>query len=157
MFSGPPLPLLPTLPLHQLLTEAREPGLLGAWVRGCSRTLHLHETGTQTSRIIIGSDLGYLLAHCGRVALREGHVLVVLPAEVVIRWRTLQVVTSSPYLPGLEQLSTIFAGLRSTPTGLKMPVGGSSPEEFLAELLVRGVQIVGSSIMYTPSDPRLGN
>ena len=151
MFSGPPLPLLPTLPLTELLIQAGQPGALGAWMRGCSRTLQLQEHGSQIRRIIVSSDLGFLLAHCSHVALREGRDLVILEAETVIRWRTLQVVTSSPYLPGSEQLATLFPGIRSDGTRLDIPVGDHPPELVLAELRARGVQIVGTSMQYTPS------
>jgi hypothetical protein len=150
MFSGPPLPLPPELPLIQLRGYAQMPGILGAWVRGCAHKLRIVDSAG-ARQILVSSDLGLLLGRCNRVALREGQEPVVLEVEVVIQWRTLQIVTATPYLPGLDRLSVLFPGLRSGPTGLMVPILTRSPEEVLAECLSHGMQVNGSRVVYSVS------
>src|SRR3954451_14713915 len=112
MSSGPPLQLPPDLPLHSLFPFAAPPGLLGAWVRESRCAVHLYEADAGvTGRVLVSHDLGYLLGRCSRIALREGENLVVLPADSVIQWRALEVVTTSPYLRGIERLRALFPGL----------------------------------------------
>jgi hypothetical protein len=156
MFSGPPLPLPHDIPLHQLLTHARQPGTLGAWVRGSVRTLHLYESASGGShRLLIGPDLGHLLSRCDRVALREGTHPVVLDAEAVIRWRVLQVVTATPHLPSLERLHEIFPGAHLDSSGFQVAISSGTPEHVLAECLTRGIPVRESRIIYhAPTPPR---
>ena len=156
MLSGPPLPLPHNIPLHQLLAYARQPGTLGAWVRGSVRTLHLYESASGAShRLLIGPDLGHLLSCCDRVALREGTNPIVLDAEAVIHWRTLQVVTSSPYLPGLERLHEIFPGAHLNSSSFQIAISSRTPEDVLAECLIRGIPVRESRIIYdAPAPPR---
>jgi hypothetical protein len=156
MLSGPPLPLPHDIPLHQLLAHARQPGTLGAWVRGSVRTVHLYEAASgATHRLLIDPDLGHLLSRCNRVALREGNQPVVLDVEAVIRWRTLQVVTSSPYLPGLQQLHEIFPGAHLNSSGFQVAISSRTPEDVLAECLTHGIPVRESRIIYhAPTPPR---
>src|SRR3954470_17304006 len=106
MLSGPPLPLPLSTPLQQILTYARHPGILGAWVRGSSQIIHLYETGNGAiGRLLVDADLGNLLSRCEQIILRQGAEVVVLDASTVIQWRAVQVVTATPHLPGLERLS----------------------------------------------------
>jgi hypothetical protein len=154
MFSGPPLPLQPDLPLSRLFSRVYSPGALGAWVR-CARN-HVRIWGTGKSarrRVLVSADLGFLLGRCSHVALREGTAAIVLEAEAVIRWRTLQVATATPYLSGLQRLSAQFPGLHSDDTGLLVPLRTGSPEEVLAECLASGVQVTGSRIVYCLPPP----
>lgn len=152
MFSGPPLPLSPDLPLSRLLAHANPPGTLGAWVRGSARELRIVGIGRADSRrVLVSGDVGFLLGRCSRVALREGSEVVVLASELIIHWRALQVVTSAPYLPGLERLKAMFPGLQSNPTGFQVPIQANSPEEVLAECLAHGMQVTGSQIVYSPN------
>jgi hypothetical protein len=156
MLSGPPLPLPPDIPLHQLLPHASQPGTLGAWVRGSVRTLHLYEAGIgATHRLLIDPDLGHLLSLCTRIALRVGTQPIVLGAEAIIRWRTLQVVTSSPYLPGLLLLHEIFPGARLNRSGFQVAVSSETPEHVLAECLSHGIAVRESRIIY--DDPPAGS
>jgi hypothetical protein len=156
MLSGPPLPLPHDIPLHQLLACARQPGTLGAWVRGSVRTLHLYESASGAShRLLIGPDLGHLLSRCDRVALREGGRAVVLDAEAVIRWRVLQVVTATPHLPPLERLDEIFPGAQLNSSGFQVAMSSRSPEHILAECLTHGIPVRESWIIYdAPAPPR---
>ena len=149
MLSGPPLPLPHDIPLHQLLTYARQPGTLGAWVRGSVRTLQLYESASGGShRLLIGPDLGHLLSRCDRVALREGAHPVVLDADAVIRWRVLQVVTGTPHLPPLERLNEIFPGARLDSPGFQVAISSRTPEDVLAQCLTHGIPVRESRIIY---------
>ena len=148
MFSGPPLPLPPDLPLRELLAYAASHGTLGAWMRGCRNGLRLYDAGESRCRVLISPDLGLLLGRCSHIALREGTELVVLEAERLIQWRTLQIVTATPFLPGLERLSTMFPGAHLDPSGFQVPIPASSPEEVLGECLTHGIPVSGTRILY---------
>ena len=149
MLSGPPLPLPHDIPIHQLLAYARQPGILGAWVRGSVRTLHLYESASGGSRrLLIDPDLGHLLSRCDRVALREGGRAVVLDAEAVIRWRVLQVVTATPHLPPVERLNEIFPGAQLSRSGFQVAMSSQTPEHILAECLTHGIPVRESWIIY---------
>ncbi len=150
MFHGPPLPLSPDVPLSELLAFARPPRQLGAWIRGSISRLHVRRVPHDSRTVLASSDLGFLLGRCGDVALREGDRTVVLASEAVIEWRALQIVTATPYLPGLDRLEGLFPGLRSTTRGFLVPVGKDSPEEVLALFLEEGVQVSGSCVVYQP-------
>jgi hypothetical protein len=148
MFSGPPLPLQLDLPLDFLLDNVRVSEILGAWVK-CSTQLRLHNATRTGGRILVSADLGFLLGRCNRVALREASTPVILDADTVIRWRTLQVITGLPYLPGIERLARQFPGIiRSGPLEVLIPIATGSPEEVLAECLAAGMQISGSRVVY---------
>ena len=99
--------------------------------------------------MLASSDLGFLLSRCDNVALRAGERLVVLEAEKVIHWRTLQVATATSYLPGVNRLRAQFPGLRPDAGGLVVPIKTRSPEEVLAECLAIGIQVAGSRIVYS--------
>src|SRR5438094_780627 len=136
MFSGPPLPLRPDVPLSRLFSRVCSSGALGAWVRCARNEVRIWGTGQSAGcRVLVSADLGFLLGRCSHVALREGTAAIVLEAEVVIQWRTLQVVTATPYLSGLERLSAQFPGLHADGAGLLVPLPTGSPEEVLAECL----------------------
>jgi hypothetical protein len=154
MFSGPPLPLPPNLPLRWLSEHARLPGALGAWVRESTRTLEIHYSSK--SCLLIGPDLGLLLGRCSRVALREGTEPVVLAVDRLIQWRALQVVMATPFLPGPERLGAILRGAHVDPTGFRIPLGTCSPEQVLAECVAHGIEVAGSRIIYwlPPTLPR---
>lgn len=149
MFSGPPLPLTPELPLRELLANAHPPGPLGVWVKPCGCTLRVHQLSSPGRWILASSDLGFLLTRCNHVALREGKGLTVLRAERVIHWRAVQVATATPYLPGLARLQALFPGLVSTASGFLVPVGKESPEEVLALCIEEGLRVSGSRIVYS--------
>ena len=153
MFLGPPLPLSPDLPLTELLACARPPGPLGAWVRPCIRALQVYQLSPVARRCVLASpDLGFLLARCQYVAVREGEQLIVLEAETVIQWRALQVATATPYLPGLARLQALFPGLHATTNGFLVPVRKESPEEVLALCLEEGMRVTGSRIVYSGAE-----
>ncbi|MEP7227867.1 MAG: hypothetical protein ABI785_10935 [Gemmatimonadales bacterium] len=151
MFLGPLLPVSPDLPLRELLDSARPRGLLGVWVRPCVRTLRACHLSPPARRWLLASpDLGFLLARCDHVAVREGERLVLLEAETIIYWRALQVATATPYLPGLARLQALFPGLHATTNGFLVPVRKECPEEVLALCVEEGVRVTGSQIVYSP-------
>lgn len=150
MLSGPPLPLHNNLRLADLVALAGDSTGVGAWVRSGSRqaALHLICQG-RSNRILVSSDLGRLLRWCQRIAVRAGPRPLVLDAELLLQWRTLQVITAMPYLPALERLKDQFPGLRVLPgSGLAVPIGAGSPEAVLAELLSGGIEVSGSRVVY---------
>jgi hypothetical protein len=156
MFSGPPLPLADDLPLNQLALITQDLTHFGAWVRGRSREQRLYiRAPGRCCRVLISADLGALLRSCRHVVVREGTRALVLDADVLIQWRTLQVVTATPYLPGIEQIKAQFPALQLTPDGLSVPIRGCSPESVLAECLARGIQVSGSTIIYDADLTRL--
>ena len=101
--------------------------------------------------MVISDDLGVLLRSCGHVILREGSQPIVIDAAMVIQWRTLQVITATPYLPGLESLKAQFPEIQLHPAGLSVPIRAWSPEFVLAECLAHGIQVAGSRVVYHPS------
>jgi hypothetical protein len=117
-------------------------------MRSCRHAAHLHDTGGSRLQILISPDLGFLLGRCSHVALREGDELVILEAERLIEWRTLQVVTGTPFLPGLKRLHAMFPGAHLDPNGFQVPISAQSPEEVLAECLTHGIPVSGSRIVY---------
>lgn len=157
MFQGPLLPLSPDVTLRDLLGHGRQPGHIGAWIRGGVYRIHIHKVPARSRCSVLASaDLGFLLRRCEEVAVRAGDCTIVLASEVVIQWRALQVATATPYLPGLDHLRTLFPGLRSTPNGFLVPVAKQSAEEVLAFCLEEGMQVRGSRVVYQPRDlPRL--
>lgn len=150
MFVGPPLPLPGTTRLPELLAHAQTSGVLGAWVRGCSPVQRVYELRHPAGgRVIAGPDLGFLLARCHRVVVRQGEVPLVLDAETVIQWRALQVATAMPYLPGLGRLRDLYSDLESCENALLIPLRRRTPEEVLAQCLREGLQVTGSHIVYS--------
>ena len=155
MFSGPPLPLLPDLPLNWLIAGGavqRSPdpasGLLGAWFRSCHHPAYLHHTGRSSRPILVSPDLGFLLRHCNHVVVRQGKEPIMLETERLIEWRALQVVTGTPCLPKLERLQAMFPRARLRPDGFQVPISTRSPEDVLAECLTHGVPVAATRIVY---------
>jgi hypothetical protein len=155
MLHGPPLPLSTRHSLSELLAHARPSESLGAWVRGCSRGQHIVRIGRAAAcRVLASPDLGFLLNRCDRVLVREGELPVVLDAETLIAWRSLQVATATPYLPGLERLKAVFPGLCASEMTMLVPLGAHDPEEILACCLAEGIQVTGSCVVYpAPTQP----
>jgi hypothetical protein len=151
MLTGPPLPLPLDLPIKQLLALTYVHFSVGAWVRDGPRELRLRLTGAgRRSRILISRDLGLLLRRCRRIVLRQESEAVVLEAEVLIRWRALQVVTGIPCLPGPQLLREIFPEAYFEETGFSMPILEHVPEEVLAECITHGIPVAESRIVYDP-------
>jgi hypothetical protein len=150
MCSGPPLPLSPDFPVHQLLSLVGQRQRAGAWVQGAGSAHRLIITAHgHCSAVIIGEDLGELIQCCDQIVLRGGIGAFVVASKAVMRWRALQVVTDRPQLPGPERLREIFPGAEIDSTGFKVPLESCSPEELLASCLARGIQVANTWIVYS--------
>ena len=150
MLHGPPLPLSTRHSLSELLAHACPSESLGAWVRGCSRGQHIVRIGCAAAcRVLASPDLGFLLNRCDRILVREGEVPVVVGAEALIAWRSLQVATATPYLPGLERLRLLFPDIDFNEKALLIPLGIRCPEEVLASCLAEGIPVAGSRVVYS--------
>jgi hypothetical protein len=149
MFAGAPLPLSPDVPLGHLLALSSRADPLGAWVSACRHRVRLYRLMEPTvAQVFASSDLGFLLGRCGRVAVREGKHIKVLPSEAVIHWRALQVATATPYLPGLERMQALFPRLQMTRSGFRVPLRTESAEEVLARCAGEGLRVTGSRVVY---------
>jgi hypothetical protein len=150
MLHGPPLPLSTRHSLSELLAHARPSEALGAWVRGCSRGQHIVRIGCAAAcRVLASPDLGFLLNRCDRILVRDGELPVVVGAETLIAWRSLQVATATPYLHGLERLRMLFPDFECNDKALLVPLGVRRPEEVLASCLAEGIQVTGSRVVYS--------
>jgi hypothetical protein len=138
------------MPLCHVLALDQAPETLGAWVRTSARSFHICEIAGHARRVLVSPDLGFLLAHCNRVAVREGEQPVVLETEVLIQWRALQVATATPYLPGLERLRGVFPDLQVTMGGVVVPLARRTPEEVLARCVAERLPVKGSCLLYSP-------
>lgn len=150
MFEGTLLPLPPDVSLSTLLAWAAPAEPLGAWVEGRVGRFHVYQhRHSDRGRVLVSSNLGFLLGCCNNVAVREGARTTVLPADTVIHWRALHVATASAYLPGIDGLQVQFPGIQASVKGLLIPIGLQSPEEILVRCLAEGMQVVASRIVYT--------
>ena len=145
MLPGAPCQLLPRISLLAVLGHARPGELLGVWLRGCPRPLRLRAA---RCALLASADLGLLLRRCGRVAVRDGRRIAVLDAQRLIGWRTLQIVTGAPFLPGLEDLRVLFPDLRVTGSRIAVPLGLGSAEEALALCAAEQLPVLASWIDY---------
>ena len=148
MFTSAPLPLSPDVPLSHLLALSRRTDPLGAWVAACRHQVRIYRLGERTGcQVLASPDLGFLLGHCGRVAVTQNRHVEVLPSEAVIQWRALQVVTTTPYLPRLERMRALFPRLRMTSSGFQVPLWTESAEEVLARCVSEGLRVRGSRVV----------
>ena len=149
MFAGPPLPLSPHFPLRRLLPLIHDKQQVGAWVvqSGARHRLIISADG-RCAAVMIGEDLGELLGCCGELVLRAGAGAVVIPAEAVIGWRALQVVTGMQHRPSAERLKEIFPGAELEAGGFRVPMQSHSPEEVLANCMSHGIPVVKSQVVY---------
>jgi hypothetical protein len=150
MLPGPPTQLLPAVPLRLLASLALPGEVLGAWIRGCHRALRLHYAGLgPLRRLLAAHDLGFLLRRCGRIAIRDGAGILVLPTERLIAWRTLQIVVGTPYLPDLQQLRVLYPRLRVSGRRIAVTIGGDSGQAALAACAAGQVPVVSTWIDYS--------
>jgi hypothetical protein len=145
---GSPVPLLPSSPLGEVLRLARPGERIGVWVRGIGARVRFGRAAATGARLALSADLGALLRHCQRVAIRQGAVPVLLPADVLIGLRVLEVVLALPCLPPPERLRALYPGLRVHEGVLALPIGRDSPEEALALCAAGRVPVSASRIRY---------
>jgi hypothetical protein len=145
MLPGAPSRLPSTFPLRRALSLAHPGELLGVWVRTGRWPLRLRAGGRA---LLVGADLGALLYQCGRIALRGGGRALVLPADRLIAWRTLQIVTGAPWLPRVQELRAIYPGLRVARGRLALPIGLDGAEPALAACAAARVPVRATWIEY---------
>jgi hypothetical protein len=83
--------------------------------------------------------------------LREGDHALVLEASAVIQWRSLQVVTATPFLPCPERLNQLFPGAEVEAAGFLVPLSNRAPELILSDCVRNGIPVRKSQIVYSPS------
>ena len=145
MVPGAPSRLPSSFPLRRALAFAHPGELLGAWVRMGRWPLHLRAGGCA---LLASADLGLLLGRAGRVLIRTGQLPLVVRAEQLITWRTLQITLGAPYLPELRELRALYPGLRVSQGRIALPLGLGSGAAALAFCAQAGVAVTGSWIEY---------
>jgi len=145
MLPGAPSRLHSSFPLRRALGLTHPGDLLGAWVRVGRWPLRLRAGGRA---LLAGTDLGYLLRRCGRVLVRHGHRAVVLDADRLIAWRTLQIVVGAPFLPQVRELRAIYPNLRIAGGRITLPVGLDGPEPALAACAAARLPVSATWIDY---------
>jgi hypothetical protein len=91
-----------------------------------------------------------LLRRCRLIGVRDGAAVVVLEAQQLIAWRTLQVTTGTPYLPSLERLRALYPDLRLDGHRLEIRLGLEPPEAVLAACVAERIEVQGTRIKYRP-------
>jgi len=145
MLPGAPSRLDVSFPLRRALACAHPGDLLGAWVRVGRRPLRLRARGCA---LLAATDLGWLLRRAARVLVRHGGRAVVLDAERLIAWRTLQVVVGAPYLPQVHELRKLYPELRADGWRLALPLGLEGAEPALAACVAARLPVAASWIDY---------
>ena len=143
---GPPLPLLPSFPLRHLLVLTDSRRMAGAWFRGPPTKIRLCGRSCRRTDLLVAGDLGYLIRRCAGVIVREGAHAVMLERELLIQWRTLEVVTGTPACP--HQLRELFPDSEINGQGFQVPIRTCPPEVVLAECLTHGIPVAGTHIIY---------
>jgi hypothetical protein len=147
MFPGSPSPLRPNTLLRRLLSLARPDELLGLWVMDCRSPCLINLGRPQRVALLAASDLGYLLRRCGRVVVWDGEP-VAMESTRLIRFRVLQIVLGTPYLPPPRQLRALYPALRAGSRGFEVPIGLGSAEEALGLCAAENLKVIGSRIAY---------
>jgi hypothetical protein len=80
--------------------------------------------------------------------VRDGTRIAVLDTQRLIGWRTLQIVTGAPFLPGLDQLRLLFPGLRISGSRIAVPLGSGSAEEALSLCAAERLPVLATWIDY---------
>lgn len=145
MLPGAPSRLPPSFPLRRALSLSHPGELLGAWVRAGQRPLRLRAGGCA---LLVSADLGYLLRRCGRVVVRDGARPAPIEADRLIAWRTLQIVTGTPYLPHVRELRAMYPGVRVSAGRIALPLGLDGAEPALAACAAARVPVRATWIEY---------
>ena len=150
MFPGSPARILPAWPLRCLLPLAAGRGVLGVWLRGCTRPQAIRcRTPAGPCHLLAADDLGFLLRRCGQVALRDGVRVRLVPSAVLLGWRVLEIVLAAPYLPPPHLLRQLFPTARVREGVVGLPLGFGSAEEALALCASAGLPVSATRIAYT--------
>ncbi|HYF38911.1 MAG TPA: hypothetical protein VD930_04415 [Gemmatimonadales bacterium] len=154
MLPGSPLPLASDFLVRRLFPLLHPQLSTGAWLRGATNHLRLIVQGRdRAGQVLIAGDLGLLLGRCGWVIVRLGADAVRLKSELLIRWRALQVVTATPYLPCPHRIQHLFPDAEVDGRGFRVPTHSCSPEAVLAECLRQGIPVAETRIIYRSPAP----
>ncbi|HUR94350.1 MAG TPA: hypothetical protein VMY76_07190 [Gemmatimonadales bacterium] len=145
MLPGAASRLPSSYPLRRALDHAHPGEPLGAWVRLARWPLHLRAGGRA---LLAATDLGYLLRRCAAVLVRQGEHPLVIAADRLIAWRTLQIVIGAPYLPAVRELRAIYPGLRVQDGRLALPLGLDGAEPALAACAAARIPVAATWIEY---------
>jgi hypothetical protein len=145
MFPGALSRMHPSYPLRRALGLAHPGDPLGAWVRTARWPLHLRAGGRA---LLVSADMGYLLRRCARVLVRHAGMALVVDADQLIAWRTLQIVLGAPYLPRGNALRAIYPGLRITSGRISLPIGLDGAEAVLGACAAARVPVAATWIEY---------
>jgi hypothetical protein len=123
--------------------------VLGVWLRGCTRPQAFRCPGPDGPRSLLTSDdLGYLLRRCRLVAFRDADTVTTAPAGVLVRYRVLEIVLATPYLPPAHRVHDLFPTARVCRGVVALPIGLGSPEEALALCAAERLPVAGTRIAY---------
>ena len=145
MHPGAPSRLPSSYPLRLALGLAHPGDPLGAWVRTARWPLHLRAGGRA---LLVSADMGYLLRRCARVLVRHTGLALVVDADQLIAWRTLQIVVGAPYLPEVHALRAMYPGLRVAQGRIALPIGLDGAEPALAACAAARVPVAATWIEY---------
>ena len=145
MLPGAPSRLPTSFPLRRALGLAHPGDPLGAWVRMGRCPLHLRAGGRA---LLASTDLGYLLRRCAQVIVRDGEAAIVLEADQLIAWRTLQIVIGAPFLPAVQALQAMYPDLRVTHGRIALPIGLDGAELALSACAAARVPVTATWIAY---------
>lgn len=145
MLPGAPSRLPTSFPLRRALGLSHPGDPLGAWVRMGRWPLHLRAGGRA---LLASADLGYLLRRCAGVLVRDGEAAIVLEADQLIAWRTLQIVVGAPFLPEVQALRAMYPGLRVTRGRIALPIGLDGAEPALAACAAARLPVAATWIAY---------
>jgi hypothetical protein len=71
-----------------------------------------------------------------------------MDGQRLIGWRTLQIVTGAPFLPGLDELRLLFPDLRVSGGRIAVPLGSGSAEEALGLCAAERLPVLATWIDY---------
>jgi hypothetical protein len=71
-----------------------------------------------------------------------------MDGQRLIGWRTLQIVTGAPFLPGLDELRLLFPDLRVSGGRIAVPLGSGSAEEALGVCAAERLPVLATWIDY---------
>jgi hypothetical protein len=82
------------------------------------------------------------------VLVRDGEAAIVLEADQLIAWRTLQIVVGAPYLPEMQALRALYPGLRVAAGRIALPIGLDGAEPALAVCAATRLPVTATWIEY---------
>ncbi|HEY8105046.1 MAG TPA: hypothetical protein VIE46_03005 [Gemmatimonadales bacterium] len=111
------LPIPPAFPVARLVRLSRVAEPLGVWLEAARPPVRLVVPGPGGRRLLLfASDLGTLLALAPRVAVWDGHVLRVIAARALARFRRLAL-RPEPASPTRSVVAAALGRVERSPPG----------------------------------------